>query len=145
MWYLLNEYYLCLHFEPRFYRLDFPHENIYFQKFWYEILKNDAHNGDWKKYPITEHPRFGLKITTWSMIAKLNSKKEIWAKGILHPPEIHWLTNPNDSLHLHMDTTWACCQNALTKTKSLNMGILSETGPSTPKAYKQQWPAEDDP
>ena len=43
-----------------------------------------------------------------------------------------------------MDTTWACYQNALTKTESLNI-TLSETGPSTPEAYKQQWPAEDDP
>ena len=33
MWYLLNEYYLCLHFEPGFYRLIFPWENRYFQKF----------------------------------------------------------------------------------------------------------------
>ena len=30
MWYLLNEYYLCLHFEPEFYRYIFPHENRYF-------------------------------------------------------------------------------------------------------------------
>ena len=42
-----------------------------------------------------------------------------------------------------MDTTWACYQNALTKTESLNI-TLSETGPRTPEAYKQQWPAEDD-
>ena len=76
MWYLLNEYYLCLHFEPGFYRLDFPPENIYFQKFWFEILKNDAHNGDWKKYSITEHPRFGHEITTWSMISIQKRKSE---------------------------------------------------------------------
>jgi len=107
-------------------------------------LKNDAHNGDWKKYPITEHSRFGHKITTGSMIAKLNSKKEIRVEGIFHPPKIHWLTNLNDSIHLHMDTIWACCLNTLTKRKSLNMGTLSETGPSTPEAYKQQWPDEDD-
>ena len=79
------------------------------------------------------------------MISKLNSKKEIRAEGIFHPPKIHWLTNPNDSIHLHMDTIWACCLNTLTKTKSHNKGTLSETGPSTPKAYKQKWPAEDDP
>ena len=54
----------------------FPHENIYFQKFWFEILKNDAHNGDWKKYPITEHPRFGHKISTWSMISIQKRKSE---------------------------------------------------------------------
>ena len=41
-----------------------------------------------------------------------------------------------------MDTTWACCQNALRRVESLNMRILSETGPSTPKAYRQQWTYE---
>ena len=41
--------------------------------------------------------------------------------------------------------TWACCQNALRRTESLNMGTLSETGPDTPKAYKQQWLDEDGP
>ena len=55
------------------------------------------------------------------------------------------LTNPDDSLHLHMDTTWACCQNALRRTKSLNMGTLSKTRLDTPEAYKQQWLDEDDP
>ena len=79
------------------------------------------------------------------MIAKLNSKKDIQVEGISHPPEIHWLTNPDDSLHLHMDTTWACCQNALRMTESLNMGTLSKIGPGTPEAYKQHWPDEDDP
>lgn len=44
-----------------------------------------------------------------------------------------------------MDTTWACCQNAFTKTKSLNIGTLSKIGPSTLEAYRQQWPDEDDP
>ena len=87
-------------------------------------MKNDAHNRDWKKYPTIEHPRFGHKITTGSMIAKL--------------------TNPDDSLHLHMDTTWTCCQNALRRTESLNMETLSKTRLDTPKAYKQQWPDEDD-
>ena len=77
MWYLLNEYYLCLHFEPKFYRFIFPHENRYFQKFWFEILKNDAYNGDWKKYPLIVHPRFGHKITIGCLIAKLNSKNDI--------------------------------------------------------------------
>ena len=62
MWYLLNEYYLCLYFEPGFYRLVFPNENRYFQKFWFEILKNDAHNGDWKKYPITNHQDLVAKL-----------------------------------------------------------------------------------
>ena len=143
MWYLLNEYYLCLHFEPRFYRLIFPRENRYFQKFQFEILKNDAYNGDWKKYLITEHPRFGHKIIIGCIIAKLNSKKDIRVEGIFHPSEMHQVTNPYDTLHLHMDTTWASCHHALTKVESLNKGTLSETGPSTLEAYRQQWPHVD--
>ena len=71
------------------------------------------------------------------MIVKLNSKNDIQAEGIFHPSKIHWLTNPDDSLHLHMDTIWACCHNALRRTKSLNMRTLSETRPSTPEAYRQ--------
>ena len=77
MWYLLNEYYLCVHFEPRFYKLLIPNENKYFQKFWFEILKNDAHNGNWNQYPTIDHPRFGHKITAGSMIVKLNEKHDI--------------------------------------------------------------------
>ena len=53
IWYLLDEYYPCLHFEPEFYRYIFPHGNKYFHKFWFEILKTDAHNGEWIKYPTT--------------------------------------------------------------------------------------------
>ena len=56
---------------------------------------------------------------------------------------MHWVTNPNDTLHSHMDTSWVSCYQALTKTESLNKGILSETIPSTPKVYRQQWPYED--
>ena len=89
MWYLLNNYYLCLHFELEFYRFIFPRVNRYFQKIWFEILKNDAHNGDWKKYPITVHPRFGHKTTTGCLIAKLNSKNDIQAEEIFHPLEMH--------------------------------------------------------
>ena len=32
MWYLLNEYYLCPHFELEFYRYIFPYGNRYFRK-----------------------------------------------------------------------------------------------------------------
>ena len=36
-------------------------------EFWLEILKNDAHEGEWIQYPKVEHPRFGCKITsTWN-------------------------------------------------------------------------------
>ena len=121
----------------------FPHENRYFYKFWFEILKNDAHNGDWKKYLVTEHPRFGHKITIGCLIAKLNSKKYIQAEGNFHPSKLHWVTNPDDTLHLHMDTSWVSCHDALTKAKSLNKGTLSETRPSTLETCRQLWPHED--
>ena len=96
-----------------------------------------------EKYPVTKHPRFGQTITTGCMVAKLNSKKDIQAKGIFHPSEMHWVTNLDDTFHLHMDITWASCHHALTKTESLKKGILSKTGPSSPEAYRQQWPYED--
>ena len=76
MWYLLNEYYLCLHFEPEFYRYIFPRGNRYFRKLWFELLKNDAHEGEWIDYPKVEHPRFGCKITSACLVAKLNSKND---------------------------------------------------------------------
>ena len=99
MWYLLNKYYLCLHFEPKFYRYIFPHGNRYFRKFWFEILKNNAHEGEWIMYPTTKHPRFGCQITLACLVAKLNSKNDILAEGILHPIEIHWVTNLDGTLH----------------------------------------------
>ena len=68
MWYLLNQYYLLIHFEPRFYKLLFPNNNKYFENLWSEILKNDAHNGDWKQYTTAVHPRFGHKIAARAMI-----------------------------------------------------------------------------
>ena len=36
----------------------FPQGNKYFHKLWSEILKNDAHDGEWIKYPKSEHPKF---------------------------------------------------------------------------------------
>ena len=75
--------------------------------------------GDWKKYLVTKYPRFGHKITTGCIIVKLNSKKDIRAKGIFHLSEMHWVTNPNDTVHLHMDTTWASCHNALQRQNPL--------------------------
>ena len=143
MWYLLNEYYLCLHFEPKFYRYIFPLGNIYFCKFWFEILKNDAHEGEWIKYPTTEHPRFGCQITSTCLVAKLNSKNDIHVEGILHLAEIHWVTNPNGTLHTHMDTSWVSCYHALTMTESLNKGILSKIVPTNLEVSRQQWPQED--
>ena len=56
---------------------------------------------------------------------------------------MHWVTNPDDTLHLHKDTTWASCQHALIRVESLNKGTLSETRPSTPKSYRQQWAYKD--
>ena len=89
MWYLLNEYYLCLHFEPEFYIYIFPRGNKYFHKFWSEILKNDAHDGEWIKYPKTEHPKFSHKVTSACLVAKLHYKNNIRAQGIFHPAEMY--------------------------------------------------------
>ena len=83
------------------------------KNFGFEILKNDAHNGDWKQYTTVVHLRFGHKITAGSMIVKLNSKNDVQAEGIFHPPEVHWLTYLNNSLHVHVDPSWSCCQKAL--------------------------------
>ena len=137
MWYLLNEYYLCLHFEPEFYRYIFPHENKYFHKFWFEILKNDAHDGEWMKYPKTKHPRFGHKVTSACLVAKLNSKNNIRAKGIFHPAEMHWVTNLDGTLHTHLDVSWVSYYHALTMAESLNKRILLEIIPTDPDVYRQ--------
>ena len=138
MWYLLNEYYLCLHFEPKFYKYIFPRVNRYFHKFQFEISKIDAHNREWIKYPTTEHSRFGSKITSASLIVKLNSKNDIRVKGIFHPAKINWVTNPDGTLHTHRDTSWVSCYHALIMTKSLNKGILPEIVPMDPEVCRQQ-------
>ena len=130
MWYLLNEYYLCLHFEPEFYIYIFPRGNKYFHKFWSEILKNDAHDGEWIKYPKTEHSKFGHKVTSACLIAKLHSKNNIWAQGIFHPAEMYWVTNSDRSLHTHLDISWVSCYHALTMAESLNKGIFPEIIPT---------------
>ena len=140
MWYLLNEYYLCLHFEPKFYKYIFPHGNKYFHKFW---LKNDAHGGEWIKYPIILHPRFGHKVTSTCLVAKLNSKNDICAEGIFHPTKMHWVTNLDVTLHTHWDVSWVSCFHALTMTESLNKGIFPEIIPTYPDVCRQQWPHED--
>ena len=77
------------------------------------------------------------------LIAKLNSKNDIRAEGIFHPSEMHWVTNPDDTLHSHMDTSWVSCHQALTKAESLNKRILSEIVPNDSKVCRQQWPHED--
>ena len=143
MWYLLNEYYLCLHFEPEFYKYIFSCVNRYFHKFWFEILKIDAHDREWIKYPTTKHPRFGSMITSASLIVKLNSKNDIRVEGIFHPVEINWVTNPDSTLHTHRDISWVSCYHAVTMIESLNKGILTEIIPMDPKVCRQQWPHED--
>ena len=135
MWYLLNEYYLCLHFEPIFYKYIFPHGNKYFHKFW---LKNDAHGGEWIKYPTIVHPRFGHKVTSACLVAKLNSKNDIRAEGIFHPTKMHWVTNLDVTLHTHWDVSWVSCFHALTMMESLNKGIFPEIIPTDPNVCRQQ-------
>ena len=84
MWYLLNEYYLFLHFELEFYNYIFPQGNKYFHKFCSKILKNDAHDGECIKYHKIKHPIFGHKVTSACLVAKLHSKNNIQAQGIFH-------------------------------------------------------------
>ena len=79
------------------------------------------------------------------MIVKFDSKNDVQAEGIFHPPEVHWLTNPNNSLYVHVDPSWSCCQKVLRWTETLNTRIENpnELGPSTPEVYHQQLPYVD--
>ena len=76
------------------------------------------------------------------MIVKLNSKNDVQAEGIFHQPEVHWLTNPNNSLHVHVDPSWSCWHKALRWIETLNTGIENpnEPGQSTLEVYHQQLP-----
>ena len=106
-------------------------------------MKIDAHVGEWIKYPTAKHPRFGSKITLTSLIVKLNSKNDFRAEGIFHLVEVHWVTNPDGTLHTHRDTSWVSCYHALIMIESLNKGILPEIVPMDPEVCRQQWPHED--
>ena len=55
---------------------------------------------------------------------------------------MHWVTNPNDTLHSHMDTSWVSCYQAPTKAESLNKGILAKIVPTDPELCRQQLPHE---
>ena len=79
------------------------------------------------------------------MIVKFNSKNDVQAERIFHPPEVHWLTNLNNSLHVHVDPSWSYYLKALKWTETLNTGIQNpnDSGPSTPKVYHQQLPHVD--
>ena len=92
-------------------------------------LKFWNHEREWIQYLKAKHLRFGWKITSAHLVAKLNSKNDIRAKGIFHPAEIHWVTNLDATLHTHMNTSWVSCYHALTMTESLNKRILSEIVP----------------
>ena len=89
-------------------------------------MKNDAHDGEWIKYPKTEHPKFGHKVTLACLVAKLNSKNNIRAQGIFHLAEMYWVTNSIGSLHTYLDVSWVSCYHALIMAKSLNKGIFPE-------------------
>ena len=93
-------------------------------------MKNDAHNGEWIRYPKTEYPKFGHKVTSACLVAKFNSKNNIRAQGILHPTEMYWITNSDGSLHTHLDVSWVSCYHALTLAKSFNKGIFPEIIPT---------------
>ena len=56
---------------------------------------------------------------------------------------MHWVTNPDDTLYSHMDTSWVSCYQALAKAKSLNKGILYEIVPTNLEVCRQQWLHED--
>ena len=123
-------------FRTRILQLYFPSGNKYFHKFWFEILKNDAHDGEWIKYPKTEHPKFSHKVTSACLVAKLHSKNNIRAQGIFHPVEMYWVTNSDGSLHTHLDVSWVSCYHALTMAESLNKGIFPEIIPTGPNVCK---------
>ena len=99
-------------------------------------MKNDAFDGDWIKYPTAEHPRLASKITSATLIVKLNSKNDVREEGLFHPAEIQWITNPDGTLHTHRDPSWVSCYYALTLTEYLNKEILSETVPMDPETCR---------
>ena len=72
----------------------------------FEILKNDAHDGEWIKYPKTQHPKFGYKVTLACLVAKLYSKNNIQAQGIFHLVEMYWITNSDGTLYTHLNVSW---------------------------------------
>ena len=100
-------------------------------------------NGEWIKYPKTEHPKFGHKVTSTCLVAKLHSKNNIQAQGIFHPAEMYWITNSDGTLQTHLDVSWVSCYHALTMAESLNKGIFPKIIPSGLDVSKQQWPHED--
>ena len=103
-------------------------------------MKNDAHNSEWVKYHKIEHPRFGHKVTSTCLVAKLHFKNNIRAQGIFHPAEMYWVTNSDGTLHTHLDVSWVSCYYSLTMAESLNNGIFLEIIPTGPDVCKQQWP-----
>ena len=106
-------------------------------------MKNDAHDGQWTRYPSTEHPRFGSKITSACVIVKLNSKNDIRTEGIFHSAEIHWVINPDGTPYTHRDPSWVSCYHALTMTESLNKGIFPKIVPMDPETCRKQLPHQD--
>ena len=106
-------------------------------------MKNDAHDGEWIKYPKTKHPKFGHKDTSACLVAKLHSKNNIRAQGIFHPAKMYWVTNSDRTLHTHLDVSWVSCYHALTIAESLNKGIFPKRIPTDPDVCKQQWPHKD--
>ena len=52
-----------------------------------------------------EYPRFGYKIISACLVAKLNFKNNIRAERIFYPAKIHGVTNPDGTPYTHMDTS----------------------------------------
>ena len=69
-------------------------------------MKNDAYDGEWIKYPKLEHLKFGHKVTSACLVAKLYSKNNIQAQGIFHLVEMYWITNSDGTLYTHLNVSW---------------------------------------
>ena len=84
-----------------------------------------------------EHPKFGHKVTSACLVAKLHSKNNIRAQGIFHPAEMFWVTNSDGTLYTYLDVSWVSCYHAFTMAESLNKGTPREIIPTGPDVCKQ--------
>ena len=99
-------------------------------------MKNDAHDGEWIKYLKSEYLKFGHKVTSVCLVAKLHSKNNIQAQGIFHLAEMYWVTNSDGTLYTHLDISWVSCYHAFTMAESLNKRIFPDIIPTDPDVCK---------